>query len=277
MRSVLRGARRGWYSPAPSVRSTPPHLRSPRSVAPDLAHCFRPHRCEREQAMTPPESSHWIEWRSTRRPLVDGASVTIGRSPRCDVVLPAEDDFVSRRAVTVVVARDHVEVVNTSDKRELRLRPPVGEDVVVRPLGSATNRGMPAFSIVLAGLRGEEYLIEVKGPSGESEEARSTVLGDATLARPFPLTAAETAVVVALCRPMLVGNGAAAVPSTYAEIGRDLGLQPGYVRNVVRRVRDRLTDAGVPGLEAGQGDGAADFRLPLARYAIQVGWAFGDD
>ncbi len=50
-------------------------------------------------------------------------------------------------------------------------------------------------------------------------------------------------------------------------------LSPDYARNVIKDIRYRLCDAGVPGLVSGDGTatGRTDLRLALARWAIEWG------
>ena len=218
----------------------------------------------------------WVKWRAQTWPLEPGHGVTFGRAADCDVVLPAEDDLVSREAGTIVVTEDHLEIVNTSGTREFRVRPPLGQDVVVRPGGSTTNRGMPVFAIILTGRFGVEHVLSAQGPAGMPASSRRLPLGVPTQGQPFALNPFEALVVEALCRPMVMGNGASAVPATYQAIAKAVSSTPGYVRKVIRIIRDRLTLEGIPGFDGSALEGAADFRHPLAEYAIQVAWAFRD-
>lgn len=132
------------------------------------------------------------------------------------------------------------------------------------------------FSIVLLGTHGARFVIDAYGPSGGPPPVDDD--GVQTTVQPFTLTPTQRAVIRELCRPMLVRNGADAVPATYQEIADALGRDAGYIRNVVRRVRDDATAIGIPGLSPEPGaSGVADFRLPLARLAIHNGWALDEE
>jgi len=216
-------------------------------------------------------AQHRLEWEGTSYPLPFGVAVTFGRGSDRDVRLP-NDAFVSRAAGAVTAFDTHLLIENASRTRPFVLRAPVGEDREVGPGDGTATFGLPVFAIVLQGQHGAQYVIEARGPAGSAPAADPD--GVATTAQPFPLTATQRAVVAALCRPMLVRNGVAAVPATYQEIAEALRLDAGYVRNVVRRIRDEATAVGIPGLAADPGAaGGADFRLALARLAIRNGWA----
>jgi hypothetical protein len=71
---------------------------------------------------------------------------------------------------------------------------------------------------------------------------------------------------------MLTRTGPRASPATYREIGQRVGRRPGYVRNVLRRLREQLAAQGVAAMVTYSVDRVSeDFRLPLATWAIHSG------
>jgi hypothetical protein len=220
-----------------------------------------------------------ITWEQTSVPLRPGRGVTFGRSTTCDITVTENDTLVSRHAGTVLVGDEHLEIVNTSTVQKLLLIPNVGPQIEVRAGCSATSRGMPVFSIVLTGRHNAEYVLEVRGPGSVPQGALrgSPDLEASTVVRPFELTAAESAIVQALCGPMLLGQGRAAVPATYQQAADAVSLtSAAYVRNRVKAIRDRATEAGIPGLGGENQPIADDYRRPFCEFAIANGWAYGD-
>jgi hypothetical protein len=89
---------------------------------------------------------------------------------------------------------------------------------------------------------------------------------------PAQPTIRQRLVLSALCEPLLVRTGPQAVPATYAQMGRRLGRQPQYVRNVVKSLRESLSGHGIPGLTPDdEGFPHDDFRWALARWAVRTG------
>jgi hypothetical protein len=86
------------------------------------------------------------------------------------------------------------------------------------------------------------------------------------------LTRGQRLVLATLCEPLLVKAGPQAVPATYAQMGRRLGRQPQYIRNVVKSLRESLSGHGIPGLTTDdEGIPHDDFRWALARWAVRTG------
>jgi hypothetical protein len=87
------------------------------------------------------------------------------------------------------------------------------------------------------------------------------------------LTPAQRIALIAMCEPMLTHNGTHARPRSTSELADRLSLSPDYARNVIKDVRYRLSEAGVPGLVSADGaaTGRIDLRLALARWAIEWG------
>jgi hypothetical protein len=202
----------------------------------------------------------------------------VGRSSRCDVRLPEQDNGLSRRAAVLSALTDCVLVRNVSTSKPFVLRPPAGEDHVVGPGAAITSLPHRTFAVVLSGGFGDVAIkVDAVGISPRARPAATGTRSADTFTSPTDLTPAQRRVAVALCRPMLTKSGSAARPATYAEIGQSLGLSPAYVRNVIRSIRDNLTGYGIPGLSADDSTPTDDFRLPLARWALWSGWVGPDD
>lgn len=204
-----------------------------------------------------------------------GSRLCLGRSRSCDVRLP-DDDHLSRRAGSLHGLTDCVLVRNDSATKPLVLRPPIGEDRLVEPGAGTTSLPYRRFAVVLAGCGGSLVSVEVDvrplAPPARPVASGSTRAGP-TVTDPVDLSAAQRRVLTELCLPVLTSSGALAVPATYAAVGERLGLSPGYVRNVVKSLREMLAGCGVPGLTADDPDGArADYRWPLVRWALRSGW-----
>ncbi|MEU4835072.1 hypothetical protein [Streptosporangium sp. NPDC023615] len=204
-----------------------------------------------------------------------GQSLTVGRSATCDVRLP-DDEHLSRRAGSLTVLDDCVLIRNDSRRKPLVVRPPAGEDRVVEPGAATTSLPFPIFSVVFAGRGGTVVTVSVDArsvtPSEDRRAGGSPTCSPRTVAPPLALTRSQRIMLAALCEPLLMETGPRAVPATYAQIGRRLRRQPGYVRNVLKALRESLSGHGVPGLTADD-DGAAhdDFRWALARWAVRTG------
>jgi hypothetical protein len=230
-----------------------------------------------------------------RRRFVDvGDSLTIGRSQSCTVRLA--DPEISRQACLLRIDADFVMVFNQSAQKPLVIRPPVGEDRRVGPGAAAMSLPYPIFDVVFAGRDDEPVSVHVDArglgspelppvdpreePTRGAEDLGLTSHRIPNLAGRGPvrmqaalLTPAQRIALVALCEPMLTHNGGQARPRSTTEIADRLGLKPDYARNVIKEVRHRLSDAGVPGLVSADGAavGRTDLRLALARWAIEWG------
>jgi hypothetical protein len=211
--------------------------------------------------------------------LRPGELLTLGRSRNCDVQLP-DDDHLSRHAGTLQVLPDCVLVRNDSASKPLVLRPPAGEDQVVEPRAAATSRSYGRFAVVFPGRNGIPVRVDVDASTfsdGTGLHAAGTSTAGETVTAPVQLTASQLRVLAALCAPLLTRSGGRAVPATYAQIGRRLDRSPGYVRNVLKGLRESLSGYGIAGLTseepgAGTRDDGDDFRWALARCAVRSGW-----
>jgi hypothetical protein len=219
--------------------------------------------------------------------LRPGDVLTLGRSPSCQVRLP-DDDHLSRHAGTLRVLRDCVLVRNDSASKPLVLRPPAGEDRVVEPGAAITSLPYGRFAVVFSGRGGTPVQVDVDASTishGFAARGAATATAGETVTAPVRFTPGQIRVLAALCSPLLTRTGSRAMPATYAQIAARLGLKPGYVRNVLKTVRESLSGHGIPGLTAddhpsdGQDEhGAGDrFRWELARAALRSGWVGGHD
>jgi hypothetical protein len=176
------------------------------------------------------------------------------------------------------------------------IRPPAGEDRRVGPCAAATSLPHRVFEVVFAGGDGEPVSVHVdargltspESPAVNPREGRTRGADDLGLTtgtvpnmagrravrmQAALLTPAQRIALIAMCEPMLTRNGVHARPRSTAELADRLGLTPDYARNVIKDVRHRLYDAGVPGLVSADGaaTGRTDLRVALARWAIEWG------
>ncbi|WP_221761958.1 hypothetical protein [Nonomuraea sp. WAC 01424] len=196
----------------------------------------------------------------------------MGRSRSCDVRFP-DDEHLSRRAGSLLVLNDCVLVRNDSRHKPLVIRPPAGEDRVVEPGAATTSLPFVVFSVLFAGRGGSTVTVRVDArpvtsPAGRPAEVATR--SPETVTSPITFTNAQRTVISALCEPLLMRTGPHAAPATYAQIGRRLGRQPQYIRNVVKSLRESLAGHGIPGLTTDDEDAAHDdFRWALARWAVR--------
>jgi hypothetical protein len=221
--------------------------------------------------------------------VAPGQVLTFGRSRSTDIRLP-DDDHISRRAGCLQVLEDCVLIRNDSRTKVILLRPSSGEDRVIEPGAATASLPYRTFCLALTGKGDLEVVLEVDArgldAAAEHPDLPPTSSTD-TVTAPVSITAAQRRVLVALCEPMLTAHGAQAVPATYAQVGTRLGRSPGYVRNVVKGLRETLAGYGVPGLTtvvaasertAGERPGPAeDFRPILARWAVRNRWVSVSD
>jgi hypothetical protein len=211
--------------------------------------------------------------------LAPGRELTFGRGRDRDIRFGHDplDDHVSRLAGTLGGADAHVLVRNDSATRPVLVQVP-GSVREIEPGEAVLLPRRRDFAVLVLGGYDVRYELRVAtghaepiGPAGPPERvepgSRPTVS-----AGPVRLTAAQRRVLVALCEPLLRPSGPDAGPATYRQIGARLERSPGYVRNVLKEVRETLAAAGVPGLLAGPDgeDGAYDFRRPLAVWALRA-------
>jgi hypothetical protein len=212
-----------------------------------------------------------------RRLLVLDHEITIGRGRSCDLRIADNpvDDHVSRLAATLRALEDCVLIRNESTSKQITLRPLVGTERQIGPREATTSLPHPRFSVVVTGRFGTEYAVhvDVRGLApverrpGPDPKAPTTVSSPA-----INLTSAQRRLLAALCEPLLTRAGPHASPATYRQIGQRVGLRPGYVRNVLKQLREQLAGQGVAAMVAFRIDQVhEDFRLPLAMWALHSG------
>jgi hypothetical protein len=209
------------------------------------------------------------QWAASR-----GDVVSIGRSHQCQIRLP-DDDHLSRHAGSLRVLEDCVLVRNDSIHKPLVIRPPVGEDRIVEPGAATTSLPYQRFDMLLAGSAGLVVSIQVDAArlTPDVYAIDPQTRAPTTRAEPVQLSAAERRVLLALCAPLLTECGPRSVPATYAQIAQRLDRRPGYIRNVVKSLRETLAGHGIDGLVRDDGSSTHDdFRGPLARLAVRNGW-----
>jgi hypothetical protein len=220
-------------------------------------------------------------------PVPPGSTLTFGRGADRDIRL-GDDPHLSRRAGALIGQDGYLVIRNDSTSKPIALRPPAGEDRVIEPAAATTSLPLRRFDLVLYGAGGVLVTLAVDAgppPPAPSEPADAPAGSRGTLTAPITLTPTQHRVLLALCEPMLTERGPAARPATYAEIGQRLGLRAGYVRNVVKALREVLTGHGLTGMAAltwlaglsGPSDDAQDaavddFRRALAQWAVRSGW-----
>jgi hypothetical protein len=204
--------------------------------------------------------------------LPPGGVLTFGRGLGCDIRL-VDDPHLSRRAGALLGQDGYVVIRNDSTSKPIVLRPPVGEDRVIEPAAATTSLPLRRFELLLYAAGGIPVVLTVDAgppPRAPDELPGST---PSTVTEPMTLSPTQRRVLLALCEPMLTLRGPAARPATYAEIGHRLDLKPGYVRNVVKALRESLTGHGLAGLsEDGQDAAVDDFRRALAQWAVRSSW-----
>jgi hypothetical protein len=169
-------------------------------------------------------------------------------------------------------------VSNVSSRGVLQLSALGAATREIGPGEAITSEPHRLFRVSVIGSYGTTYALDIDARALPLPAvAGATVvpgLDPTVVSSPIELTATQRRVLAALCAPMLEKMGEAAGPASAREIGAALGLQPNYVRNVLKELREELTSYGVPGL-VGEGipQAGEDFRLPLALWAIRYGLA----
>ena len=208
--------------------------------------------------------------------LAPGGSLTFGRGSGCDIQL-IDDRHLSRRAGALVGHDGYVVIRNDSSSKPVIVRPPAGEDRVIEPGAATTSLPLRHFEVILYGEGGVPVTLSVD--TGPPPDPPDWLPGGSasTVTAPIRLTPTQRRVLLALCEPMLTLRGPAARPATYSEIGQRLDLKQGYVRNVVKALRESLTGHGLAGLSEDAQDAAVDdFRRALAQWAVRSAWVSHD-
>lgn len=228
----------------------------------------------------PPAKPVRVRHGETLRLLAPGEEASFGRGAHVDLRLAADppDLLVSRRAGLIRCLADAVLVSNLSTRGVLQLSALGAAARDIGPGEAITSEPHRRFRVAVVGSYGQTYAVDVDAralPSPALPPGTALPGLDSTVVTsPIDLTLTQRRVLAALCAPMLEKLGEPAGPASAREIGAALGLQPNYVRNVLKEVREELASYGVPGLVAdGPPQPGEDFRLPLALWAIRYGLA----
>ena len=226
-------------------------------------------------------SMHWQ--------LEPGQELTFGRGENCDIRIghDPEDRHVSRAAGALIGIDDTVLVRNDSLTQPLMVQTFPGPEFTLEPRAMASSPHK-YLRVVVPGNWGTQYSLAIDASPLRSEADATegaadfdqapivalvpTHVGDPTL------SARELQLLAALCEPLLLYAGSAAVPATYREIGTRLNLSTAYVRNRLDAIRARLSDQGVPGLRGNDHDDRSknSYSAELARWAVRTGTVNSD-
>ncbi len=203
--------------------------------------------------------------------LLGGQALTFGRGLDVDIRLASHppDLRVSRHTGTLRHLIDTVLVVNASSHGLLTL---AAEGAVTREIGpreAITCDPHQIFRVCVIGEYGATYDVDVDAsaiPDAGSDHRQHRGPGT-VLFTLYDLTPGQRKVLTALVAPLVAGESRSA---TTREIAAAVDLQPNYVRNVLKDIRERLTAQGVPGLLGENNAQAVEaLRDALAQWAIR--------
>lgn len=207
--------------------------------------------------------------------LTHGEEAVFGRGRACALRFghDPEDTRVSRRAGSLSLLPDTVLIRNLSTTQELYLVAPQAADRILEPLSATTALPHTRFVVEVPGADDHRYRMRIDasalGRGVGPGRAASTDSGEKPT-KPagtgMALTPAQQRILAALCEPLLTGHDE---PATYNQIAARLTLKPGYVRNVLKTVRESLSGEGVTGMVPDEQDVAPDLRIALARWAVR--------
>jgi hypothetical protein len=211
--------------------------------------------------------------------LAPGGELSFGRGPDQDIrfAYEPEDDWVSRRAGTLIGLTDGVLIRNDSRTQGLVLQAFPGPEMPIGPQVTLGTRPFEQLRLVVPGRHGGRYalIVDTRRLRGEDPPADAVVVppGAPPTKAAARVTPRELRLLTALCEPVLTLAGEAAVPATYREVAARTGQTAASVRTCLDTLRQRLTDQeGIPGLrgEPEQPE-RGDYRAPLVRWALQSG------
>jgi hypothetical protein len=222
--------------------------------------------------------------------------VTFGRGSDRDIRFAYDpvDDYVSHEAGTLTAVDDGLLVRNDSRTQSVLLIAFPGPQQQIGPGMVVGTMPHTRLRVVVPGRHGAIYTIHLdlrdqlasngqgSSPDASPPPTPGTVPGDRlpTRSGPGALTPRERRILAALCEPLLIFAGAAAVPATYSEIAQRTDGTKAAVRNTLDNLRSRLTDRdGIPGLrhESDPGVPGSDYRAALARWALESRTITADD
>lgn len=211
-----------------------------------------------------------------------GEELTFGRGRDRDVRFGHDpvDDYVSRRAGTLVGLRDGVLVRNDSGTQAVLLIAMPGPELRIAPGAAVATMPHALLRLVVPGRFGSRYglvldLRALRPPPVADPPPPVPVQnagGQCTRGGASRITPREMRMLVALCEPLLTCAGDA--PATYRQIAAELGTTPQTVRTCLDGLRARLSDLdGIPGLrldEDGDGREGTSYLAALAHWAVDT-------
>lgn len=219
--------------------------------------------------------------------LAPGQALTFGRGRDRDIRFAhePEDDYVSRQAGALEALFDGVLVRNNSRTQSLVLRPFPGSEIVIAPQGVVGTMPHDRLQLVVPGRHGARYVLMIdtrrKPPSQASatDDDTGSVMVSRTVkptrSGAAKITSRELRMLSALCEPLLIFAGPAAVPATYRQIALRLDVTGASVKNCLALLRARLSDEdGIPGLRANEEDDENEGdESPSSYLAALAAWA----
>lgn len=209
-----------------------------------------------------------------------GDILTFGRGSDRDIRFghSPEDDYVSNEAGRLVAEEDVVLVQNDSRTQGIVLEPFPGAEQNIAP-GAVLGLRRKYLNVIVPGGYDVTYTIRLARQGPPEPPGPLVLLRTASADRkptrsgPSSLTPRERKLLAALCEPLLIFAGSAAVPATYEMIARRTGGKRDAVRNTLDNLRARLSMEGIPGLRHVDDDEVprADYRAALARWALDSG------
>lgn len=219
-----------------------------------------------------------IRMANQRWSLAAADELTFGRGQQCDIRFgydPA-DDYVSRKAGTLIGQPDSVLIRNDSRTQGLILQAFPGPEMAVPPQAMIGTSPYQQLRLIVPGRHGGRYALIIDTRNLHStpvESAPSATVGPADIIATNPaarVTPRELKLLTALCEPILILAGDDAVAATYQQIAVRVGQRKDSVRACLDQLRVRLTDVdGIPGLRSTEDQEKADYRGSLARWALE--------
>ncbi|MGH9154837.1 MAG: hypothetical protein ACRD1K_03045 [Acidimicrobiales bacterium] len=191
------------------------------------------------------------DWRWT---LTPAEVFTFGRSRRCTACLEPADQGISRAAGSIAARADLWLVTNTGG-RPFDVVAPTGIRAPLVP-GGHHVLGSGRHELLLTGLVRRFCLVASIDPRAVADPAeRSAVAGTTLSGTPTEgggqvrFTTDDRLALTALLAGYLEAFPRADHrPASYGQAAARLGWRPSTLRKRIERIRQRLTDAGVPGL-----------------------------
>jgi len=177
--------------------------------------------------------------------IVVDDQLTFGRSGQ--LVLDAENQFLHRVVGEFVREGQVWHLYNRGAQAPLRLFASDGMHAVLPPSGRTVLSAPTGTISCAAGVHGYDLTYRLHEELPESAPLPASG-GDETAIFGVPLTAREIDFMLEFAKPALTNSGEA-LP-TYAQVAHALDVRPKTVDATLHRLRRKLTDAGVPGIQS---------------------------